>query len=140
MANLDRQHQPGSEFSSLGTRVSRKEGVPRELWPRKVFLYLHSEQDGGHCLPPQVPTPSPFSLLPRCPTDSWALMTKSMLAAALGDDKACWMELQPEEPPQYNMVDGLSPRSQTQFSCSSCSEGRPRNDSCKFTPDQRAGN
>lgn len=139
MANLDRQHQPGSEFSSLGTRVSRKEGVPRELWPRKVFLYLHSEQDGGHCLPPQVPTPSPFSLLPRCPTDSWALMTKSMLAAALGDDKACWMELQPEEPPQYNMVDGLSPRSQTQF-CSSCSEGRPRNDSCKFTPDQRAGN
>lgn len=104
-----------------------------------MFLYSHSEQDGGHCLPPQVPTPSPFSLLPRCPTDSWALMTKSMLAAALGDDKACWMEPQPEEPPQYNMVDGLSPRSQTQFSCSSCSEGRPRMTAASFSLTKELG-
>lgn len=48
------------------------------------------------------------------------------LTGAPGEDKARWMESQTQVSPQCGVTNELSPRSQTQLSCSSRSEGQPR--------------
>lgn len=98
----------GAELSSLELGPGCPEG--RGSLGR-CLLYCHSEQTGGHCLPSQVPLSAPFS--PSSPD--------APLAPGSGDEvHAGWGPL------QCCRVSELSLRSQTQLSCSSHSDGRPR--------------